>query len=430
MSIASLSQHYLSQFAARKGLQKLFWNTSWLFAEKVFRMGIGLIVGVWVARYLGPSQFGALNYALAFATLFSVLATLGLNTIVVRDLVRTPAEKDAIMGTTFGLKLCGGIAAMLATVIVAISIRSHDSAAVWLITVTALGMVFSAFDAIDFWFQSQVAARYVVWAKSSVFLMVSLGKVVLLLCGASLVMFAWAGTVEVALGAVGLMIAYWKTGGRVGVWRFELALAKSLLRNSWPLILSGALGLIYLRIAQVMVGRMTSNAELGMYSVAVRLAEAWFFIPMAIVASVAKLFHARLQRLYSLMALTAYAVAVPTTFLAPFIIEALFGRAYQGAAPMLAVLIWGSLFINLATARSAYLTTMNWIRVQLFFNLLGCGASLALNFALIPRYGGMGAVVASCISYAVAGVASSFVYKPLFPTGRMMLKAMIYPKVW
>src|ERR1035437_5868729 len=387
MSIVSISQHYLSQFAERKGLQKLFWNTSWLFAEKLLRMGIGLMVGVWVARYLGPSQFGALNYALAFATLFSVVATLGLNTIVVRDLVRTPAEKDVIMGTTFGLKLCGGIAAMLAAVIVAKSIRSHDSAAVWLITVTALGMVFSAFDAIDFWFQSQVEARYIVWAKSSVFLMVSLGKVVLLLCGASLVMFAWAGTVEVAIGAAALVIAYWKTGGRLGVWRFELVLAQSLLRNSWPLILSGALGLIYLRIAQVMVGRMTSNAELGMYSVAVRLAEAWFFIPMAIVASVSPnlvaakqidetLFHARPQRLYSLMALTSYAVAVPTTLLAPVIIKTLFGRAYQGAAPMLAVLIWGSLFINLATARSAYLTTMNWIRVQLFFNLLGCVASL------------------------------------------------------
>ena len=67
---------------------KYFKNTSWLFAEKILRMVVGLLVGVWVARYLGPEQFGLLSYALSFVGLFSIVATFGLDEIVVRELVK------------------------------------------------------------------------------------------------------------------------------------------------------------------------------------------------------------------------------------------------------------------------------------------------------------------------------------------------------
>ena len=92
----------------RLTLQKTIANTGWLFADSILRMGVGMFVGVWIARYLGPQQFGVLSYAMAFVALFSAVATLGLDSIVIREVLRNPASANEIMGSAFILKLAGG----------------------------------------------------------------------------------------------------------------------------------------------------------------------------------------------------------------------------------------------------------------------------------------------------------------------------------
>jgi O-antigen/teichoic acid export membrane protein len=176
------------------------------------------------------------------------------------------------------------------------------------------------------------------------------------------------------------------------------------------------------------------------YSAAIRLAEVWYFIPTAVYWSVlpsiveakAKnetLFYERLQKLYNLMVLMDYVVAVPVTFLGEWLVTFLFGEAYARAGLMLSVLIWANVFWNLEIARNAFLTTMNWTRVYFVMVSLGCVLNIVLNYYLIPLFGGMGAVIASVISYWFAAHGSCFVYRPLFSTGLMMSKAIIYPKI-
>jgi len=431
----------VAHFAGRHVLQGILRNTGWLFAGRVFRMGVGLFVGVWVARYLGPERFGLYNYAIALVALFSSLATLGLTNIVVRDVVLTPSSKNEILGSAFGLRLCGGGAALIMAISVCVVIRPHDRAMAYLVAVIATGSVFSAFDAIDFWFQSQLMSKFTVLAKNVAFIVIAVTKVLLVVYKAPLVMFACAGTLEIALASLGLLVVYHRAGGSFRLWRFRLARAKSLLHDSWPLIFSGMLGSVYRRIDQVMLGGIASDEEVGIYSAAVRLGEAWYFIPMALMMSTLpsivearqtseELFYARLQRTYNAMALLAYAVAIPTTFLANAIVDLLFGGAYERAGPMLTLLIWAGLPINLGVARAAFFTAMNWTRASLAMSAAGCVLNVALNLLLIPTYGGMGAVVATLISYAVAGVFACFLYRPLFRTGRMLIKAMVWPKIW
>lgn len=445
MSLLSSSRVFpaalVARLAGREALRKVLWNTGWLFADKALRMAVALLVGVWVARYLGPGRFGQYNYAIAFVTLFSPLATLGLNNIVVRDIVLLPSRKNETLGSAFGLRLCGGLVTLLLATAVAAVSGSHDRLTIALVAVTAAGTVFSAFDAIDLWFQSQLKSKFTVLAKNAALIVISAIKVLLIMYQASLLMFAWAGTAEIALGSFGLLLVYGRVGGSFRLWRFTLARAKSLLRDSWPLIFSGVFGAIYLRIDQVMIGEMVGNEEVGVYAAAVRLAEAWYFVPMTIVASVlpsvveAKrisddLFYSRLQRLYNLMAFFAYAIAIPTTFLSKSIIAVLYGSAYNSASPMLVVLIWSGLFINLGVARTSFLTAMNWTRTHLVINVIGCILNIALNYVLIPAYGGMGAAVATFIAYGVVGVLACFFYRPLYRTGYMLAKAMVYPKIW
>jgi O-antigen/teichoic acid export membrane protein len=425
----------------RPYLQNVVSNTGWLFAEKMVRMGVSLFVGVWVARFLGPEQFGYLSYALAFVCLFSAIAGLGLDGIVVRELVRDPSGKCEILGTAFVLKFLSGVFTFL-TVLAAIRLlRPTDNLTFWLVGVIAGGMIFNAFDTIDFWFQSQVQSKYSVVAKSSAFLLISVVKVALILTNAPLIAFAGAGFAEIVIGSLGMVISYRVNGRHILCWRSNLPVAKRLLKDSWPLILSSVAIMIYMRIDQVMIGEMVGSREVGIYSVAVQLVEAWYFIPGVIVSSVfpsiveskemgESVFYERLQQLYNFMAFMAYIIAIPVTFIAGWVIRNLYGAEYGKAGPMLAVLIWSILFTNLGVARSTFLTAMNWTRVHFLTVALGALINVVLNYILIPPYGGMGAVIASCFAYWFASHGACFIYKPLNKTGGMLTKAIIYPRIW
>jgi O-antigen/teichoic acid export membrane protein len=430
-----------AKIEGRHYLQNVISNTGWLFFDNILRMGVGLFVGVWVARYLGPDQYGQLNYALAFVLLFSSLANLGLDSIVVRNIVRDPSTRDEILGTVFVLKLIGSATAFAITMSSIFVLRPADSLTHWMVGIIAAGAIFQAFDTIDFWFQSQIKSKFTVIAKNSAFLLISVIKIILIVSKAPLIAFAWAGLGEIAFGSIGLMIAYRTNGLYLKAWCANFALAKELLRDSWPLIFSGIVSMIYLRIDQVMLGEMVGNEEVGIYSAAVRLAEVWYFIPMAIYSSVypsiveartisEDLFYDRLQKLYNMMAFIGYFVALPVTFMSGWVVELLFGHAYSRAGSMLAVLIWAGLFVNLGVARSSFLMSMNWTKVHFMTVFMGCLVNVALNYILIPKYGGMGAVIASCVAYWVAAHGSCYLYKPLFRTGNMLTRALLFPKIW
>jgi len=430
-----------AKIEGRHYLQNVISNTGWLFFDNVLRMGVGLFVGVWIARYLGPDQYGQLSYALAFVLLFSSLANLGMDSIAVRNIVRDSSLKDQILGTVFVLKLIGGSTAFVITMAAILLLRPADNLTHWLVGITAAGMIFQAFDTIDYWFQSQVKSKYTVISKNTAFLLISICKIVLISVNAPLIAFAWTGLAEIVLGSLGLIVAYRINEHYLMAWRASLVVAKDLLRDSWPLIFSGIVSMIYLRIDQVMLGDMVNAKEVGIYSAAVRLAEVWYFIPLAIYSSVYPsivearavsdaLFYDRLQKLYNMMAFVGYAVALPLTFMSSWVVHFLFGAAYSRAGSMLALLIWAGLFVNIGVARSSFLMTMNLTKIHFLTVFMGCIVNVILNYILIPHYGGMGAAIASCIAYWLAAHGSCFFLKPLRKTGFMLTRALVYPKFW
>lgn len=439
--ISYLPKSLKRQVECKPHLQNIISNTGWLMADNVLRMGAGLLVTIWVTRYLGPAQFGALSYATAFVMLFSATALLGLDYIVVRNIVRDPSSRDEVLGTAFVLKSIGGVFAVGLTLAAIFLVRPEDTLTRTLVAVVAVGTLFQAFGTFDFWFQSQVQSKYPAYARSFAYLAICVLKVVLILVEAPLVAFAWAALADVALGSIGLAIAYRMNGRRVKGWRATAGMAKTLLRDSWPLMLTDTVVLVYVRIDKIMIGEIVGDAELGIYAVAAMLAEALYFIPAAVTSSAfpglveaksisEELFYERLQRLYNLMALLGYAVAVPTTLLAWWAIPFLFGPSYAEASGMLVGLVWAGVFFNLTMARNYYLTAMNWTRLHFITDLLGCVLNISLNLYLIPRYGGMGAVVASAVSYWFVVHGTCFLFKPLNRTGVMLARALLSPKAW
>jgi PST family polysaccharide transporter len=415
-------------------IRKILGNISWLSLDRVVRMGVGLLVGVWVARYLGRDQFGTLNFAAAFVSLFSPLAVLGLDSIVIRDLVGITEKGPETLGTAFWLKLVGGIVSgSLATVVIVLT-RPGEPLLQTLVIIAAAGVLFQSLDVIDFWFQSRIRSKYVVYARNGAFLLMAAVRVALILLQAPLIAFALATSAELALAAVGLVILYQKQGERLSLWRGRIARVKALLRDGWPLFLAGVSIAIYMRIDQVMIGYMLNDAAVGIYSAAIRLVEIWYFLPTAIGASVLpalirarkedeSFYVGKLQTFYDIMGGLALLIAAVMSIFSTPIISILYGQKFEGAGPILAVYAWASVPVFLGAASSQHFIVENLTRVTLYRTFAGLVANVCLNFLLIPILGPLGAAVASLVSQSI--VAFSIALIP--GTGRqavMLLTAL------
>lgn len=428
----NLSQ--VKTFTKSSGFKKYFKNTSWLFFEKFLRLLSGLVVGVLVARHLGPEEFGLLNYAMSFVALFLSFSGLGLDSIVVKELVKEKDQKQLILGTSFGLKLIGALG-VLFFILIAIFLSNNSAELNSILLIIAVAAVFQSFNVIDFYFQSTVESKYVVFANIFSLSLSAIFKLYLIYINASLFFFALAFTLDSFIVAIGLVYYYFSNGHRLRQWKFNKSIAMSLLKQSWPLVLAGVVVTVYMKIDQIMIKEMLGAEANGNYAAAVRISETWYFIPMVICSS---LFPAiinaknrmdgsysnRLQNLYNFMVILALSVAVPITFLSEPIILFLFGDQYAQAIDVLTIHIWSGLFVSLGLASSLWLINENLQKISFYRTTLGAIVNIVLNFLLIPKYGIRGAALTTLFSQIVAALLFDLLLKKTRGNFVMKIKSL------
>jgi len=413
-------------------------NFSWLSIDKIIRLAAGVIIFGWMARYLGPDNFGLYNYSIAFIALFSAFTTLGLSGIIVRDLVRNPNQKNEILGTVFGMKLIGAFLGFILVVMTALVVHQGDSETPRYVTIIAIGIFFQPFTTIDLWFQSQIKSKYVVIPSSISFIFTSLAYILSIITEQSLQMFLWITVGGSFLNAVGLLVAYVITHTKRSVWRFRISKAGELLGQSWLLILSGFGAMINLKIDQVMIGRMIDSNEVGVYSAAVRLSEVWYFVPTFIVISVFPIliksreknkieYQNRVQRLYDLMVFLALLVAIIVTLFAKPVINLIYGQEYQEAAPILSIHIWAGIFIFMGEALSKWIINEDLLFISPIRHGIGGIVNIVLNIFLIPLMGGLGAAISTVVSYATSSYLICFIHPKTRNAGKMMTRSLFFP---
>lgn len=406
----------------RSELVKIVDNIGWLFFDKIMRMGIGLIVGVWVARYLGPAQFGQLNYAIAFVGLFGAIAGLGLNGIVVRDIVRSPESASVTLGTALVLQAIAGLLAMMLVITSIIILKPDDEFTRTIVIVISVGLIFKATDAIKYWYEARVQSRLVVWVENSVFVLMAIVRVALVLSEARLMAFVWLTLIESLLISLGLILIYGTSGTFASLFQWSLKRAMTLMQDSWSLLLAAIAVTLYLRIDLIMLEEMTNANEVGIYAAATRLSEILYFLPVIIISSVSPslldchahnldLYQLRLKRLYFFMFWLALAVVMPVSLLSEPIVNILFGNDYSEAAPVLAIHLWGSIAVFLGLASSQHLLANQLQTISLYRTSIGLFSNVLLNIALIPSMGARGAAVATVISYFISTYSVAF-FKP------------------
>ncbi|WP_223154512.1 flippase, partial [Campylobacter concisus] len=380
-----------------QGFMKYFKNTSWLFFEKILRMLVGLFVGIWVTRYLGPERFGLFSYAQSFVGLFAAIATLGLDGIVVREIVKDESKATELIGTAFYLKLMGAVVTLLVLVI-ATQFTSNNRYTNLLVFIIASATIFQSFNVVDMYFQSKVLSKYAVFSNIISLFISSIVKITLILINAPLVAFAWAilfDSVVLAMGFIYFFLKY--STCEIKKIKFNKTIAISLLKDSWPLILSGVVISIYMKIDQVMIQEILGNEAVGQYAAATRLSEIWYFIPTILVSSLfpavvnarkqsEELYYSRLQKLFDLVVWIAIAIALPMTFLSDIIVNMLYGEQYNQAASVLTIHIWASIFVFLGVASGQWFIAENLQLLAFWRTFCGMVTNIFLNLLLITKF--------------------------------------------
>lgn len=402
--------------------KKVVKNVYWAVLGKVVNIVCGLLVGVMVARYLGPEQFGLMNYVISYVMLFSVFATFGLDGIEIRELAKNHDNKDTILGTAFVLRLSFACATVL-LVIGTLWCFESDAETSLLVMIYSLSLVFGAFNVIRNYFTSIVLNEYVVKTEISRTLIGSVIKGGLLLSHCSIIWFIVASTFDFMLVGGGFLLSYQKLAGSLRAWRFNASMARMLVRESFPMLLSGTAIIIYQKIDAVMIRNMLDTASVGQFSVAAKLTELSIFVPLVIAQSIAPLlvkahqedpirYKEKRQQFADIMVWSAIAMALTMSLLAYPVIYLLYGTEYMSAVPVLQIMAWKTVSAALANVSGQIIIIEHLQRYAVLRNLIGCLVCVSLNYLLIPIWGIVGSAISTIITVACAGYFAHLIIKP------------------
>lgn len=398
---------------------KIVKNVSWAVAGKVVNVLYGLFIGVLVARYLGPEQFGLMNYVISYVTLFSIIAAFGMDNIEIRELAKNQTKRDVILGSAFLFRLVLSVLTLV-LIYVTLLIFESDRFTMVMVMVYSLYLIASSFNVIRNYFTSIVLNEYVVKTEIARTLVGAVIKILLLVYKCSLTWFIVANTFDFFLIAGGYIFSYRKKVGTLGNWKFNLSVVKFLARESFPLLLSGTAIIIYQRIDQVMIRNMIDNEALGQFSVAVRIVNLIIFIPSVIASTVApilvnelktnyELYKKKRQQFVDIMIWSSIFMALLVSLFAHIVITLLFGIKYQEAIGVLQIMAWKAVGIAMLSASGQLIIIEGKQKMVAIRNFIGVGVCVILNFILIPKFGILGSAWTTIISVLFAGYfANSF----------------------
>ncbi|TWX67501.1 flippase [Colwellia sp. C1TZA3] len=414
-------------------------NVIWLFLEKIVTMFVLVLVNIVIARSVGPELFGQLSYLLVFINIVIIISPLGINAIFIKEIVAGERDKGTIIGTCLLLRLFG---ALLSVVIVTVLAKSELLTAVdpTLLIGAALVGCSSVLYLFDYWFQAKVLSKYSVVVRVSTIIVFSVIKLWLVVTGKSFNYLLIVFMIEPLIMATGYSIAYKLSlrGSKNPKWSVDLTYGLALLKRSWWLIFSAIASVICLKIDQLMIAEMIGNTELGIYSVAVRLSEVWYFFPTAIAASYfssliklrqksSVLYQQRLQWLCDWLFITALSLSVVMYFFAKPLISLLYGQEYEAAASVLVVHMWAAVIVFMRALFSKWIINESAYKFSLITHGTAAIINVILNLLLIPDFGAMGAAWSTLLSYIVGSYLVIAIPKKTRPFFIIMSKSLLLP---
>jgi O-antigen/teichoic acid export membrane protein len=406
---------------AHAGFQKYFRNTGWMFFGKIASMAISFIATAYIARNLGPTNYGELSYAISFVGLFGFLATLGIDQILYRDIIKFPEKKNEYIGTALFLRIISAFIAIIICISTAF-IFSPKDVSLLLIFIISLSFIINPFQLLNYEFQAEAKARIPSIISLVIVLILNIIKIIIIFLNQGVIYLALAILLEPILYAIGFIYFKIKFYGNLMKLKFNKILAISILKDSFPLIFASAFFAIYARIDQVMIKNMINTESVGLYDAAVRISEIWYFIPNIIIISLfpaivnarknsSNLYYKRIKHLFIIILSISILTALFTSIYSKYLILIIFGSGFIGSLTVLNIYVWSMIGASLSFLSQQVLIAENMsktISISIFFGMI---INVILNIILIPKYGMIGAAMATLISYIVPFISLFFFKK-------------------
>jgi PST family polysaccharide transporter len=408
-------------------MRKVLTNIGWIFFDKVFRMAASLLVGIWVARYLGPNNFGTLNYATLFPAIFLSIAGLGLTNVIMVEYIKEKdnvSEQIKLVSTSFFMKLAAGAVCYFLALVCNYIVNKDNLLLFSLINIYTSILLFQCSDVIDTYFQAQTKAKVSVIIKLLAFVVAVAGRVYGLKTSQSLAFFAYMNIIEVILVFLFSIAVYSKITKQALlkiVSFFDYHLVRKLIMMSWPVMCAEFFIFVYSRIDQFMIESLSSTHELGLYGAALRLSESWYFVSIAVATSFypriadfwltnKEEFYRQYQFLIDILVYISSSLAIVVSIFSEDLISTLYGNEFKGAGSILSVHIWAGVFVFLGVGINNLMVVNNLQRFVLIKTIAGAGINIILNLFFIPKMGALGASIATLIAQALSSYLFNFFY--------------------
>lgn len=415
-----------------KKLDLIFQNSLWLFADKLFKMFIGLIVGIWIVRYLGPDWFGKYSYIMALVILFGSLISFGSEGILVRMLVTEPEETSTIISSAFWFQIGFSIVSFILSLTSLIFLRVDGINLIFLLCLLFVPSFCKGFTVVRHIYESKLQIRTILWIENAIFFLFSFFRIVVIILQLEIIWIFVSFALEGLVSALSIFFYHQSKQKDFSLIFPDLIRIKKILKDSFPLFLAGLAIIVYMKVDQLMIGSILGDDQLGVYSVGVRWSEFWYFIPTALASSFypelirlrnfdTNLYQSRFQQLHTLLFWVAISGSLLVQFAADFLMVWMYGNQFQESASILKIHIWSGIFVFLGVAGGNFFLIENLQRYSVWKSLFGLVVNVILNFLWIPIYGIQGAAFATLISQF--GASSLFLI--LFPVMRPLLKMQI-----
>ncbi len=396
-------------------------NSSWIIGANSVQMLLSFVIGMISARYLGPSNYGIINYAASFVAFFTSIASLGMEGVLVSELTKKKYPEDQLLGTTLLMGLASSLLST-AVILILIGFLQEWNALMLLVTfLQSLTLVFKAFNVFDYWFQAQLLSKYPSVIRCVAYVLMSAYKIFLLITQKSVAWFAFSLGLDTLLIAIGLCICYFaRQRARLQI---NPKLVSIILKQSSPFILSGLISVIYTQIDKIMIGEfLNDNAQVGLYTASQTICNIWLFLPQAFITSARPViiemkeknsgsYIQRLKQLYALLLWGCVLVSGIVTLLSPLVVRTLYGEDYMATASNLRILIWYTPFSMLGTARSIWVLCEKKNRFVWRYLCVGSVTNVLLNAVLIPLMGIDGAAIATVIAQFISAIIAPVFFK-------------------
>ncbi|MFA8441942.1 flippase [Yoonia sp.] len=413
----------------------IFSNIGWLFFDKIYRLGGTLLINITIARQFGPEGYGLLSLALALVEVGAAITLLGLRNIVVNDIVTGRTDAKRLVGTSMVLVLASGLTVYFLLLLTTRHFWHEDSSVLLFVAILGSSLVHKFLEVTSFWFEALTRSKFVVITYNTVFSVFLCIKIFLLLTNATLLSLVIITAVEMLAISLGLAVVFQKKGLAWQNLSFASLEARNLLSRSWPLLLTAFAIMIYMRVDQIMISRLLSTTEVGIYTAALSLSQLWYFFPSIVVASVFPTliatresdrtkYVANLQALYDFLTMVAFFVTVFTVAMADSIIDLVYGTPYEEAATVLSIHIFTCIFVSMGLARGRWLISEDLQFYSFIYTGIGLVVNIVLNAILIIPYGITGAAIATLISQMTVALFAPALFRSTRVSSKMLLASM------